>query len=273
MINRKGAFKPVVHQVGVEIRHLLRQHHAFVNDRPAAQRTDIKVFHRGSRFLDPAADNVELAFKLFLFNPFGVGDQDLLNLGPGCVGLLAQTRDIDRHMAPSIDAVAHAQHFGFDNRAARFLRAEISAGQEDLAHRNHLFLIRRMAGPLDLIIEEGHRDLDVNTGPITGLSIRINRASMPDCLQRIDAVLHNLARLFPIDRDNEPDTARGMLFRLPIQAVLRHPSAFCVFLSHPVFIELGHVSSPLRIGGRARALSDRPAYAGHLLRVSTPVLK
>jgi hypothetical protein len=40
--------------------------------------------------LDPAADDVKLALEGLLVHALGVGDDDLLDLGPGRVGLLAQ---------------------------------------------------------------------------------------------------------------------------------------------------------------------------------------
>ena len=129
VIDRKGAFKARIHQVGVEFRHLLGQHHAFVDQRPAGQRTDIHARDTRSRrcFLDAAADDIKLALELFLIQPFFIADQDLLNLGPGRIGLVAQHFGIHRHMTPTINVMAHAQHFGFHNCAAPFLGCKIGA--------------------------------------------------------------------------------------------------------------------------------------------------
>ena len=68
VIDREGAFEPLVHQVGVEGRHLLGQHHALVDDRPARQRTQVHPLdaRRRRRLLDPAADDVQLALELLL---------------------------------------------------------------------------------------------------------------------------------------------------------------------------------------------------------------
>src|SRR3546814_5368631 len=74
-----------------------------------------------------------------LFRSLFVGhrprDHDLLDLGARRLRLLADHRHVDRHLAPAVDRVARADDFGFDDRAARFLRAEIGARQEDHADR------------------------------------------------------------------------------------------------------------------------------------------
>ncbi len=43
VIDRKGALEPLVLQIGIKLGHLLGQHHAFVDDRPARQLTQIKL--------------------------------------------------------------------------------------------------------------------------------------------------------------------------------------------------------------------------------------
>ena len=143
VINRKGGFKPFVHQVGVKLGHLLGQHHAFVDDRTARQRRQIKLrtCRRGRRFFDATADHVQFALESFFVDAFGIADQNLFNLGPGRVGLFAQTVNFHRHVAPAIDVVAHAQNFGFDDGPARFLRAEIGARQKHLTNRDQLVLV------------------------------------------------------------------------------------------------------------------------------------
>jgi hypothetical protein len=92
VIDREGGLEALVLQVGIELRHLLGQHHALVDDRPAAQRTEIQFLDTGGGggLLDPAADDVKLALEGLLVHALGVGDDDLLDLGPGRVGLLAE---------------------------------------------------------------------------------------------------------------------------------------------------------------------------------------
>ena len=130
MIDGKGAGEALIHQIGIEHRHLLGQHHAFVNDRTAGQRGDVKLPHTrcGRRFFNPAADHVEIALKRFFIYPFGVADQNLFNFGPRCVGFFTQTTDLNGHVSPSIDIIAHPQNFAFNDASAGFLRAKICAG-------------------------------------------------------------------------------------------------------------------------------------------------
>jgi hypothetical protein len=146
VIDREGGLEALVLQVGIELRHLLGQHHALVDDRPAGQRTEVQFLDTdgGGGLLDPAADDVKLALEGFLVHALGIGDDDLLDLGAGRVGLLAEAGHIDRHVAPAVDVVAHPQDFGLDDRPAGFLRAEIGAGQEHLSHRHQLVLARLM---------------------------------------------------------------------------------------------------------------------------------
>ena len=129
VIDRKRAFKPLIQQVRIEHRHLLREHHAFVDNRPARQRRQIELTDVRSqrRLFNPTTDHIQLTLKCVLIHTFGVGDQNLLDLRTGCVGFLTQTGHIHRHMAPAIDAIAHLQNFGFHNCPAAFLRAVIGA--------------------------------------------------------------------------------------------------------------------------------------------------
>jgi hypothetical protein len=107
-------------------------------------------------------------------------------------------------MAPAIDVVAHPQDFGFDDRPAGFLRAEIGAGQEHLSHRHQLVLARLMPGAHDLVVEERRRDLHVDARAVARLAIGIHRAPVPDGLQRVDAVFHDLARRLAVDGHDKP---------------------------------------------------------------------
>jgi hypothetical protein len=50
----------------------------------------------------------------------------------------------------------------------------------------------------------------VNARTIPGFAIGIDRTTVPDCLERGNAVFHNLAAGFARDRNNKTHTARGM---------------------------------------------------------------
>src|SRR3546814_9181030 len=75
--------------------------------------------------------------------------------------------------------------FGFDDRAARFLRAEIGARQEDHADREPVGqrLVSRRG---DRIVEERGRQIEMQPRAVAGLAVGIDRAAMPHRLQRID---------------------------------------------------------------------------------------
>ena len=193
VINRKGGLKPLVHKIGVEFRHLFGQHHALVDDRPARERRDVKIMHlrRCSRLFNTAAYDVKLALKGFFVHALDVRDEDLLDFGPGRVGLVAQHRDVHRHMAPAVDVITHAQDFSFHDRPAGLLCGKISTRQEDLPYGQQQIGFRLMPGAPHLIVEERGRDLHVNARTVAGLAIGIDRAPMPDRFQRLDAILHN----------------------------------------------------------------------------------
>ena len=96
-------------------------------------------------------------------------------------------------MAPAIDVIPHPQNFGFNDRPACLLRGKVGARQENLTHSDHLVHTRLVAGAANLVIEERHRDLDVDARTIPCLAIRIHSTTVPDCFQRLDAVLDHFA--------------------------------------------------------------------------------
>ena len=218
VIDREGGLEALVLQVGIEFRDLLGEHHAFVDDRAARQRAHVEPvdLRRDRRFLDAAADDVEFALELLLVDILVVADQDLLDLGAGRIGLLAQHFGVHRNVPPTVDVVTHPQNFGFHDRAAALLRAEIGARQEDLTDGDHFLHVRLVAGATDLVVEEGGGDLDVDARAVAGLAVSIHGTAVPDRLQRVDAVLHDAARGLAVDRHHETDAAgRLLVFFLP----------------------------------------------------------
>jgi hypothetical protein len=169
---------------------------------------------RRRRLLDPAPDDVELALEGFLVHALGVRDQDLLDLRPGRVGLLAQHLDVHRHVPPAVDVVAHPQDFRLHDGPPGLLRAEVGARQEHLTHGDHLPVPRLVPGALDLVAEERGRDLDMNARAIARLAVGIDGAPVPDGLQRVDPVLHDPARPRPVDGHDKANAAGRMLVLL-----------------------------------------------------------
>ena len=56
-----------------------------------------------------------------------------------------------------------------------------------------------VAGALDRLGEEVLRDLDMDAGAVAGLAVGIDRAAVPDRLQRVDAGLHHVAARLAVD--------------------------------------------------------------------------
>src|SRR5690606_37619675 len=63
----------------------------------------------------------------------------------------------------------------------------------------------------DVLAEEVLRDLHVDAGAVAGLAVGVDRAAMPDGLQRGDAGFHHAARRLAVERGNEADAAGVML--------------------------------------------------------------
>ena len=248
VIDGKGRFKALVHQVGVKSCDLFGQHHAFVDDGTARQRTQIHPLNArlGRGFFNPAADDVQLAFKLLRIRAVFTADQDLFDLWPCRQRLFPQNRDVRGHMTPAIDVMAHPQHFGFYNGPAGFLRAKIGARQENLAHSDQLGRIGLVPRAADLVVEELDRNLHMNARAVTGFAIGIHSAPVPNGFQRVDPVFHHLARRLARNRHNQPDAARRMLVFGFVQAVGIHPSALCLFGGDPCFVIFGHDQDPPR---------------------------
>ncbi|MPL60913.1 hypothetical protein SDC9_06477 [bioreactor metagenome] len=250
VVDREGRFKALVLQVRVELGDLLGQHHALVDDRARRQRADVEPgdLRRDRRLLDAAADDVELALEGLVVDVLLAADQDLLDLGTGRIRLLAQHLGVHRHVAPAIDVVPHPQHFALDDRAAALLRAEVDARQEDLADGDLLFHVRLVAGAADLVIEEGRRDLHVDARAIARLAVGIDRAAVPDRLQRLDAARHDPARGLAVQRHDETDAAGRLLVVLAVERVLRHPLALRFLGGNPGFIVFRHHSASSESG-------------------------
>ena len=85
-------------------------------------------------------------------------------------------------MAPAIDIIAHAKHFGFNDGTAGLLGTKISARQEHLTNSNQLILVGGMAGAFDLVVEKRNGNLHVNTSTIAGHTIGIHSTTVPDRL-------------------------------------------------------------------------------------------
>ena len=258
VINRECRFKTCVHQVWIEFRNLLCQHHAFVDDRTAGQRTEIqrRDLCRESCFLDPTTDDVEFALELLFVDVLFTADQDLFDLRAGRVRFLTKAISFHRNVAPAVDVVTHTEHFGLNDRAATLLSAEIGARQEHLTNCDQFVHIWLVASATDLVVEEGHWNLNMDTRAVTRFAVSVDSATVPNRLERVDPVIDHFAGRFTIQRNNKPYTARRMFVFGTVEAVLRHPLALCLFGCDPVFIIDGHEASPWN-SGHCRAQPSR----------------
>ena len=109
-----------------------------------------------------------------------------------------------------MDRVALRQDLALDDDAAALLRAEVGARQEDHAD-GKLAGPGERAGAVDVLTEEVLRDLDVDAGAVAGLAVGIDRAAVPDRLQRRDPGRHHLAARPAVERSDQPDTAGVVL--------------------------------------------------------------
>ncbi len=208
--DRDAALEALVGQVRVEDRQALGQEQPLVDDRAAAERTDVEALdlRRDHALLDPPAHEIQVLFEfgrmdLVRHRP---GDHDLLDLGTGRLRLHADHRHVDGHLTPAIDGIARLDDRTFHDRAARLLRGQIGARQEHHAHRQpvrpHLVPAHR-----DRIVEEAYRQVDMQPRAIARLAVRIHRAAMPHRLQRIDRRLNDTARRLAIGRRHQAHAA------------------------------------------------------------------
>ena len=214
-----------VAQVGVEVVDVLGEEHPLVDHRPAAQRTDVEIgdVQRQHRLLDAPPDDVEVVFEPVVAAAAVVGDHDLLDLGPRRHGLFADGRRVHRHLPPAVDRISEIEDLGLDDHPAGLLRSQVGARQEHHADREAP-AARRVPGVADVVLEDVLRDLHVDPGAVAGLAVGVQRAAVPDRLERRDARLHHPAPRTAVDGGDEPHAAGvafvgGAVEALPRQAV------------------------------------------------------
>src|SRR3546814_10710208 len=163
--------------------------------------------------LDPAADEVEILFEfgLVAFLRRGTGDHDLLDFGAGALRLLPDDGDVDGHLTPAIDGVARVDDLRLDDGAAGFLRAEIRARQEDHADGEAVGQ-RLVAGIGDGVVEEAHRQVDMDARAVAGLTVCVDRAAVPDGLERVDGAGDDAAAGTAVRGGDQTDAA-GVAFK------------------------------------------------------------
>ena len=224
VVDREARHETRVEQIRVEVGQALGQEHALVDDRARRQRTEIQLLdlRRDRLLLDAPANHVQVAVELGIGHALGVPKHDLLDLGTRRVGFLADAGDVDRHLPPTVDAIAECENFRLDDLAAALLRAEVGLRQEHLADGDRAGHQHRPA-TLHRRGEKVLRDFDMDARAVAGLAIGVHRAAMPHRLQRIDAGLHNVAPLLAIQRGDEADAAGIVLLRRVVGVRERGP--------------------------------------------------
>ncbi len=160
----------------------------------------------GRPCLDAATQQIQRPLQRLALQPVGGGQHDLLDLGPGGGGALAQHLDARRHLAPAVQPEPGGQNLALDDGAGNLLSALIQTRQEDHAdgQRTGARLMARIA---DLGVEEGARQADQYARAVAGLAVSIDRAPMPDGLQRLEGQIDDHAARSPVDGGDQSDTA------------------------------------------------------------------
>ena len=108
--------------------------------------------------------------------------------------------------------MSNGQNFLFDDAPAPFLLGKIGSWQKDHTHRKPATIII-MPGAGNMLDKEIPRNFDMDSGTITGHTISINSAAMPDGLQRLDRRINHRASGLAIARGNKSHTA-GIMFHV-----------------------------------------------------------
>ena len=99
-----------------------------------------------------------------------------------------------------------------------------------------------------MLPEEGLGDLHVDAGAVAGLAVCVDRAAVPDRLERLDAGDHHLAPRPPVDRGDQPDAAGVVLLGRIVEALAGEALGFASPLLLQVAIRailqlIGHSAS------------------------------
>src|SRR5262249_1875710 len=115
---------------------------------------------------------------------------------------------------------------------------------------------RLMADGTDILFEELLGDLDMDAGAVAGLAVSIDRAAVPERLQRLDGQFDDLASWLAVARRDQPYAARIMLLRrigepVPFEIVGIATKGSGTLLGMASL--LAHRPSPSGCGGERRA--------------------
>lgn len=208
MEDRHRGGEAFVAQVGIELVDVLGEEHALVDQLSGRERAQVEVLDAGGgdALFDALAAQEQGALQRLAGQAGRRREHDLLDLGAGGVGLLADHRGVDRHLTPAVDVEAEAKGLGLDDGAGRFLISEVVARQEHLADGDRAGA-QDVADAGHLVGEEVLRHAQQHAGAVAGLAVGVDRAAVPDALQGGDGQLDHLAAGLAVQGADEADAA------------------------------------------------------------------
>ena len=261
---RKRRFHALVAQVQKIITELGGQQHALVDERARGQRDGIVALRAhvleiidGVR--DHLAQQEQLALKGFLVGRAdATTDENLLVHGLGRLDALAQTRRIDRHIAPAQKQLAfggdHVLDDLLDNGAA-FDIARQEQGTDGIISLGG----KGKAKPLRLVTQEAVGDLHQHAAAVASLGVRADRTAMIEVQEDFETLGDNVMRLAIVQVGHEADAARILLIGGIVEAMGGRQRVIVMGggLRHRLN------SGKRRKGGGKRRAFRRTGFSGH----------
>ena len=197
----------LITEVGEEHAELRRGEHALVDQGAAAQRREVGTLLGGQFVFDALAGDEQLAVEIDSGSTGGIGHEQLPERRHDLSGAEAQTRRVDRHVAPTQHGQAFVGHDGVDARL-RLLGSGGVGWEERQPDR-----IRAVGREIerDDRAQEPIRDLDQDARTVTGVGLGAGGAAMLHVAQRADTHRHDGTRTATLHVGDEAD-ATGVVF-------------------------------------------------------------
>ncbi len=213
-------------QVGVELVHLLRCQHSFVDKRPGGQAGDIKLFAAADaggpqRMGRALADHKQLSLKMQRVGDiFAAPNKELTDDGPGGNRRLAERPAVGRHFAPAEKLLAF-----FGSNFCEFVFADFALAVVLRQKRGADAVqpgIRQFKSQFcTLTRKKSMGNLKKDARAVAGVRIRAARASVGEVAKDRQRLTDNLVRFFAFNVDDKSCAAGIMLEIGVIQPLLR----------------------------------------------------
>ena len=228
MHQRERCFHPRITQVGEILVELLRQQHAFINERLVREAGDVPVLRapngRDTNFVVGAfANDVKLALESGLVRRvLATLDENLADEGLALTRRLAEHRVVDRHRARTEIVLP----FGLNDPREDLLDAT-SLGRIS-RHEDEAAGVPTRLGQADVrllsrLTQEGVGHLHQDAGAIAGVDLTATRAAVIEVFQNLDGVAQDGIRLTPLDVGHEAKTTSVALITRVVQTLLAGP--------------------------------------------------